>query len=272
MVVSCERLRVGEVVIDVVTREAVLAQVDQALRGDGPRLVLTSANLDHLHHFATGDRVLPSGPSGEAGRWLWWCLLDGRPVVRRARRLLSRPVEGAPGSDLLGPVLERAAARAARVGLVGGSAATRAAWETQLSERYSELVVAGTWQASWSRLDDEPGYAATLAEAVAAAGVDVLVVSLGKPRQEEWLRDNVARTGALVALPFGSAVDYVVGTATRPPSWTRRAGIEWLYRLVREPRRLARRYAVEGPPALRLLWRETRVEGTEGIGGAPDPT
>ena len=76
-----------------------------------------------------------------------------------------------------------------------------------------------------------------MAATIAHARPDILVVSLGKPRQELWLHDHMAATGARLALPVGSAADYLAGTARRPRPGVRQLGAEWLLRLIREPRR-----------------------------------
>jgi exopolysaccharide biosynthesis WecB/TagA/CpsF family protein len=251
--------RIGAVTIDVLAPGDVLGLTADALAGRWPPTVLASANLDHIHHFAHTAQVLPTGDNGGI-RWL--TLLDGRPVVNAVGRRVAgtggpRP-PAVPGCELIGPLLDLAAAQGARVALVGGGDQTRAYWQDGLPQRRPGLVVAGVWPVRWAELD-RPGGGAKLAAAVAAARPDVLVVSLGKPRQELWLRDHMASTGAKVALPFGSAVDYVAGTATRPPAWATRVGAEWLVRLAREPRRLGRRYLAHGPAALLQVRREVRM-------------
>ncbi len=259
--------RVRAVTIDLLTLSQVMDRLARALTGAAPPVVLASANLDHVHHFAS-DLVLPSGPSDGVE---WLTLLDGRPLVRTLRRQRrSDPPQALAGSDLLGPALDLAAASGARVALCGGGRATRAYWSHQILADYPGLILAGVWAVEWAELD-APGGSAALAEQIAASRPDLLVVSLGKPRQELWLREHAATTGAKVALPFGSAVDYIAGTSTRPPQIARRLGLEWLVRLTHEPRRLSRRYLWDGLPALRVVRRELRpipapvpVEGCKG--------
>jgi exopolysaccharide biosynthesis WecB/TagA/CpsF family protein len=81
-------------------------------------------------------------------------------------------------------------------------------------------------------------------------------VSLGKPRQEIWCARYAAASGAKVCLAFGAAPDFIAGTVSRAPEVLRASGLEWLYRLWLEPRRLARRYLLQGPPALFHLLRD----------------
>jgi exopolysaccharide biosynthesis WecB/TagA/CpsF family protein len=124
---------------------------------------------------------------------------------------------------------------------------------TVLSQTQPDLKVAGMWAPTRAELAD-PATAATLVGTVRAAGVDLLVVGLGKPRQERWIQRHAADSGARVLLAFGAAADFLAGEVSRAPGWMQRSGTEWLYRLVKEPRRLGRRYCVQGPPAMWRLW------------------
>jgi exopolysaccharide biosynthesis WecB/TagA/CpsF family protein len=255
------RAVVGAVTLDLWRRDALLRRIDGALAGVLAPLVVTSVNLDHLHQF--GDRAAAL-PAGDHDGTVWTAVLDGRPVAAMARRRAGDPsFPVLPGSEILPEALAMAARLGARVALVGGSAATRTAWPEALARDFPGTVAAGTWPVDWAWLD-QPGNGRRLADSVAEAGVDLLVVTLGKPRQETWLRDHGARSGARVALPFGSAADYIAGTSERPPAWASERGLEWLVRLAREPRRLWRRYLLEGPAALARL-RTLRIDPS------PDP-
>ena len=81
-------------------------------------------------------------------------------------------------------------------------------------------------------------------EADGAARPDILFIGLGSPKQECWVYGQWARLSAVVAVCCGAALDYAAGTKPRAPGWMRRGGLEWLWRLAREPGRLWRRYLV----------------------------
>lgn len=92
-----------------------------------------------------------------------------------------------------------------------------------------------------------------------AVAPHILIVGMGMPRQEKWIMANRAALRAQVVLPAGACMDYVAGAVATPPRWMGRVGLEWLYRLCNEPRRLASRYLVEPwtlvPLMVRDLWR-----------------
>jgi hypothetical protein len=123
-----------------------------------------------------------------------------------------------------------------------------------LAERFPRLRPLLTWAPDRPVLGD-PVASAALAQEIRASQVDLLFVGLGKPRQEAWIQEYGVRTGARVLLAFGAAMDFIAGGSARAPEVLRQHGLEWLDRLVREPRRLWRRYLVQGPRALtRLHW------------------
>jgi N-acetylglucosaminyldiphosphoundecaprenol N-acetyl-beta-D-mannosaminyltransferase len=80
----------------------------------------------------------------------------------------------------------------------------------------------------------------------------ILMVGMSMPRQEHWILDNIEYISANVILPSGAAIDYIAGAVPTPPRWAGKVGLEWLFRLVAEPRRLWRRYFVE--PLFLLKW------------------
>ncbi|WP_078312484.1 MULTISPECIES: WecB/TagA/CpsF family glycosyltransferase [unclassified Mycobacterium] len=251
------RVTISQVTVDLCSVRDVLAAVAQraAARADRP-LVVGSVNLDHLHHFGAG-RANPD--CAELGPRLDWLMLaDGAPIVARARLKTRRNWPRITGADLLPLVLEQARRTGKRVGFLGGLPQTHDRLRAVLDERYPGLDIAGWWAPDRCDLTD-PGRSDDLARDIAAAGADVLVVGLGKPLQELWIARHGVTTGAVILLAFGASADFLAGAVTRAPEWMQRCGLEWSYRLGREPRRMARRYLVQGPASV-LRLRRASVE------------
>ena len=252
------RITTGGAKLDLLDRTRLLRIVQERLGAPHrPPLVVASSNLDHLNHFGEGASHPDPATSSPDADWL--VTADGMPLVGAARVMTSRSWPQLAGSDLLPHVLAVAETDGATVGFLGGWPEQHEQLRHALAEEFPKLSVRGYWSPSPAELGS-PDTAASLAEQVAVAGVDLLVVGLGKPRQELWLREHVTETGARVALAFGAAADFLAGTVDRAPVRWRRFGMEWLYRLLHEPRRLWRRYLVEGPAAMwRLLrWSSAR--------------
>lgn len=246
------RVYLGGAAVDLREASDVVTAVRTRLgrTSQGPPLAVASANLDHVHHFGTGG-ASRDGLDAEGNAPVWLILLDGVPLARRAASLTGTLWPRLAGSDLLPELLAAARAARARVGFLGGFPETHERLAAVLARGYEELRVAGFWAPAREDLSD-PKAAAALAGDIRRARVDLLVVSLGKPRQELWIQRHALASGARVLLAFGAASEFLAGSATRAPLWARRSGMEWLYRLVREPRRLWRRYCVQAPAA---LWR-----------------
>jgi beta-1,4-glucosyltransferase len=141
------------------------------------------------------------------------------------------------GTDLI-PYLCRHSRRPLRFFLLGGRPGVAEAAARTLRQSLGQSVV-GTCD----------GYAefaaagAGLAERINASGADVLLVAFGNPLQETWILDHAARLRVPLLFGVGALLDFLSGTARRAPGWVRRLRLEWLYRLLREPRRLLKRYS-----------------------------
>ena len=134
------------------------------------------------------------------------------------------------------------------MGFLGGSTENQQLLAQKIATEHPRLQVAGMWSPGREELasvhDSE-----RIAADIAATGTQILYVGLGKPRQELWIDHYAALTGAAVLLAFGAAVDFLAGRVHRAPQWASRHGLEWGYRLALEPKRLAGRYLIDGPPA-----------------------
>ncbi|MCG5433892.1 WecB/TagA/CpsF family glycosyltransferase [Mycobacterium sp. MYCO198283] len=235
------RMAISGTIVERRDADEVLDIVSTRLQAATARgLAVGSVNLDHLHHFR---RLGATGPGGLE----WLLLADGAPVALRGRVLTSQPWPRVTGADLLPRVLELASARGCRVGFFGGTPHTHELLRAALARQYPSLNIAGMWAPDPEVVDKQ---SPLLAAQIRAAGTDILVVSLGKPRQEHWVDRYGTATGARIFLPFGGAIDFMAGKTQRAPDWMRRVGLEWLHRLTREPRRLFRRYLVQGPVSL----------------------
>lgn len=260
MTLEASRIRLGGAPVDLLEfDQAVDLIVARALGGEEPPLGVVSINLDHIHHFGEGSSLygdfgLRSRPVGDVE---WLNLADGAPLVEQARRLTAHAWPRLAGSDLIGAILKRAEQDGTCVGFLGGLPTTTTTLSKRLLEDYPALELAGCWAPSREQLADAD-YSMMLAEEIRQLGVDVLVVCLGKPRQELWIDHYGARTGAHVLLAFGAVVDFLAGKVERAPRWVSDNGLEWAWRLAKEPKRLFRRYIVQGPAAYRAV-RRSRV-------------
>ncbi|MGN7201876.1 WecB/TagA/CpsF family glycosyltransferase [Arthrobacter sp. SAFR-044] len=252
----------GGVRVDLMSRESALAAImERAAGGAAVPLGVVSANLDHVNHFGTGSRW--EGTLGiPALEWL--TLLDGAPLVAKAEELTGQRWTRLAGSDLIEQVLDEATVQGRSIGFLGGSRETHQLVATRLAAERPALRVAGWWAPPREVLTDSAASTALCAE-IRAAGAEILVVCLGKPRQELWIREYGKQTGANVLLAFGAVIDFLGGHIQRAPAPISNMGLEWAWRLAMEPRRLAKRYVIEGPEAYLKL----RRHSADGAPGTP---
>jgi len=122
--------------------------------------------------------------------------------------------------------------------------ADRAAQE--LKQRYPNLVISGTRDGFFNKTQGHPENKAVIL-AINAVKPDILSVGFGMPMQEKWIMENFDRLDVKVFLPVGAAFDYISGNVRRAPRWMTDHGLEWLGRLIIEPRRLWKRYLIGNP-------------------------
>lgn len=166
---------------------------------------------------------------------------DGAPVAWMLRRLGHADQARVSGPDFFWRYCARAAASGESMFLLGSTPRTLERLERRLREHFPALRIAGMHSPPFRPL--EPDEDRALVERINASGAATVWVSLGCPKQEIWMSAHRDAIGA-VLLGVGAAFDFHAGTVPYAPAWMRRCGLEWLHRLLTEPRRLWKRYLV----------------------------
>lgn len=163
---------------------------------------------------------------------------DGQAVVW-ASRLLGDPLpERVTGMDLMQALLAVAERKDYSVYILGAESDVLDDAVAAIRDRHPELVIAG-YRNGYFRPDEDVAVAADIRR----CAPDILFVAISSPRKEYFLGRHGRRLGVPFVMGVGGSVDVIAGRIRRAPLWIQRAGLEWLYRLAQEPRRLARRYA-----------------------------
>lgn len=184
-------------------------------------------------------------------------LADGMAVVW-ASKLLGDPLPArVAGIDLMGRILELAEAHGYRVYLLGARSEVLRRAVTNIRARHPRLVVAG-YRDGYFRDHEADGVAAD----VIAARPEILLVGMSSPRKEYWIDERGAELAVPLLMGVGGSFDVWAGVVSRAPSLLQRIGLEWLHRLLQEPRRLWRRYLVTNTVFLGLVgWELARRRG-----------
>jgi N-acetylglucosaminyldiphosphoundecaprenol N-acetyl-beta-D-mannosaminyltransferase len=179
-------------------------------------------------------------------------LADGMPLVWASRLQRCPLPERVAGSSLIWTLPEAAAEHGRSIYLLGGESGVAAQAGQVLVDRFPKLTVAGAYSPPFGAESTAAGLA-EIRQRLVAARPDIVFCAFGFPKQERLI---VQLRGDLPGAWFvscGAAVAFVAGAVPRAPHWMQTSGLEWVYRLAREPRRLFRRYAADIPFALRLL-------------------
>lgn len=243
------RVRIGTVWMDALTLAETIEAVAALVRS-GKGGSLFTPNVDHLIMAGENPRFRAAYARASLA------LVDGMPVLW-ASRLLGTPLpEKVSGSDLVVPLARRAAEEGWRVYLVGGAPGVAAKAARELAERYGVNVV-GHDSPMLSRDGESPDEGRVF-ERISRARPHLVFVAFGAPKQELWIERARDALGGGVAVTVGASLSFVTGDLRRAPRWMSRSGLEWVYRLASEPRRLWHRYLVRGPRFLSIVARTAR--------------
>ncbi len=214
------------VAFDDVTMDEAVDRALAMLEEDGPHLVVTPNPeiVQRAKRDPEFARIL-------AGAHL--VIPDGIGVVYAAR-ILGRPLKGrVPGIDFAAALLGRAAGMGKRLYLLGAAPGVAEQAAVNLQAAYPGLVVCGAHDGYFQ--EDGP-----VAGAIRAARADIVFVCLGFPKQEKWIDANGEAAGARLYIGLGGSLDVFAGKVERAPASFQKLGLEWLYRLIRQPSRIGR--------------------------------
>jgi N-acetylglucosaminyldiphosphoundecaprenol N-acetyl-beta-D-mannosaminyltransferase len=186
-----------------------------------------SEALRRIHNAA--GMVTPDGMP-----LVWLSHLKGRPEVDRVY-----------GPDLMLAVCERSLSHGFRHFLYGGSQGVPDLLANKLRDRFPGLSIVGTYSPPFRPLTAEEDQ--RVVEAINRANPDIVWVGLSTPKQEYWMAEHIDRLTCPVLIGVGAAFDFHAGLKKQAPRWIQRNGLEWLFRLATEPRRLWQRYLVNNP-------------------------
>jgi N-acetylglucosaminyldiphosphoundecaprenol N-acetyl-beta-D-mannosaminyltransferase len=257
-----------------------------AVQAAGRPVYLCGTRLDPLDRVSAIDRVLSEGSAGRGGilvnpnvdvlvkvsrdpelremvNGADLTLADGMPLVW-ASRLMGTPLpERVPVSEMILTLTAAAANHGLGVFLLGGSPGVAEAAATRFRRQYPGVKVG--WHCPPFGFEQRPEEMAAIEEALGRDRPAVVYCGLGFPKQERLMVHLYQRFPAMWFVGSGAAIAFAAGQQSRAPDWMQRAGLEWLHRLLKEPRRLSRRYIVEDIPfALKLLARAAYQRGRDG--------
>jgi N-acetylglucosaminyldiphosphoundecaprenol N-acetyl-beta-D-mannosaminyltransferase len=234
--------------IDALGMDEVLDRAAAMSAGSIPCHIIT-ANVDHV----VGNHRRPALRAIFARAAL--TVPDGVPLLWAAR-LLKAPLAGrVNGTDLMERLSDLAARRGFAIFLLGGPEGSAATAARRLQERFPGLDVCGTCAPTLG-FEARPLESEAVRALLRERRPQILFVSLGYPKGLRWIDENQAACGIPLAIEVGASFRYLAGEMRRAPRWMQRHGLEWLWRLGHEPRRLGKRYLLRDLPFFYYLLRQ----------------
>ncbi len=182
---------------------------------------------------------------------------DGKPVVWAAKLLGVGIPETVPGSNLVPAIFDHAQANNVpiRVYLLGAMPGVADRASAVIQTKWPVIKVVGTLSPDFG-FEKKSEISSSICESINASGADLLVLGLGAPKQELWMSQHAAQLSVKVALCVGATIDFIAGEKARAPLWMQNIGLEWLHRMLSEPKRLAKRYFIDAIVFPQLIVKE----------------
>jgi N-acetylglucosaminyldiphosphoundecaprenol N-acetyl-beta-D-mannosaminyltransferase len=227
-------LTVDGVTINILSLPDAVSSIVSAAR-QGDNFSVCTLNLDHV------VQLQQRSDFRAAYRRARFVTADGFPIVVLSR-LMGTRIRRTTGADLVEPVCREAQKNGLPIFMLGSNHHTLSIAAKRLSERFRGLEVAG-YHAPSANFDPYSSEADFAIDSIRASGAKLCFVALGAPRQELFAARCLDQLNGTGLLCIGAALDFIAGTQIRAPSLTQKTGLEWAWRMLREPRRLGPRYA-----------------------------
>jgi N-acetylglucosaminyldiphosphoundecaprenol N-acetyl-beta-D-mannosaminyltransferase len=243
---STDKVTLFGVTIDNLTMAETVDRIEQMIRDGGV----------HQHVVINVDKVVKMESNPDLRKTILDCDLittDGQPIVWVSKLLGSPLKQRVTGVDLFGALMAHCAERGLHPYLLGARQEVVARTVEVLKGKYPKLQLAGWRNGYWSAMEED-----RVIEEIKKARPDILCIAMGSPKQELFLQKWKQELRVPFVMGVGGSFDVTAGVLKRAPRWMQNCGLEWLYRLGQEPRRLWRRYLKEDMVFFRLAWREWR--------------
>lgn len=231
--------------VDNLSMEEAIKEIDRLVQRRIPSYVVTP-NVDHIVKLEHDEEFRQVYKEADL------ILTDGMPLIWISK-LKKNPIkEKVSGSDLFPKVCDMASKKGYKVFLLGAAEGVAAKAATNLKNKYNDLDIVGIYSPSYGfeKNDEEIEKIISMINKIQP---DILAVGLGAPKQEKFLYKFRNRLNVPVSLAIGASIDFEAGNVNRAPIWMQKSGLEWFYRLVKEPKRMFKRYLIDDLKIIKLF-------------------
>lgn len=241
------RMRFMNTEIDNLTMEEAIKAIDRLISENRGAYVVTP-NVDHIVQLETNKELQNAYANASL------ILTDGKPLLWIAKWYGTPIKEKISGSDIFPRLCELAAKKGYKMFFLGAAEGVAVKAAKNLSERFKGLQVAGCYSPPFG-FEKEQKEMEKIKKIINEVRPDILVVSLGAPKQEKFMYEYCKELSVPISLGLGACLDFEAGNIKRAPRWMSEHGLEWLFRITQDPKRLAKRYFVDDMKILQLAFK-----------------
>ncbi len=238
------RMKFMNTEIDNLTMSEALDAIEGFIQQNKNAYVVTP-NVDHIVRLEQGGEFAKAYKDADL------ILTDGKPLLWISKWYKKPIKEKISGSDLFPQLCERAAQKGYSLFFLGAAEGVAEKAAVNLTKKYPGLNVAGTYSPPYG-FEKKADELEKIVRMIKAVHPHILIVALGSPKQELFIFHNREKLNVPISLGLGASIDFAAGNLKRAPKWMSEHGLEWLFRITQDPKRMARRYLVDDRRILRL--------------------
>lgn len=245
---SSNRIKFLNIEVDNLNMKEAVEAIDDLIIKRKPSYVVTP-NVDHIVKLEKDSEFQAVYRDADL------ILTDGMPLIWISK-LKNTPIkEKVSGSDLFPEVCKLAAKKGYSIFLLGAAEGVANKAAKNLAGKFEGLKIAGTYSPSYGFEKNEDEIR-NIIEMINDVKPDILAVGLGAPKQEKFIHKYRDELNVPVSLAIGASIDFEAGNIDRAPKWMQKCGLEWFYRLYKEPRRMFKRYLIDDLKIIRIIFKK----------------
>ena len=246
------RIKFMNTEIDNLTMSEALHEVDCLIQKNKCSYVVTP-NVDHIVQLETNKELQNVYSHASL------ILTDGKPLMWIAKWYGTPIKEKISGSDFFPLLCEMASKKGYKMYFLGAAKGVASKAAENLSKRFMGLNVVGTYSPPYG-FENDPVEMEKIKSQIRGAKPDILIVGFGCPKQEKFMYHYCKELGVPISLGLGASFDFEAGNIKRAPKWMSDHGLEWLFRITQDPKRMAKRYLVNDMKILRMAIKYKKIK------------
>ncbi|MGU8248262.1 WecB/TagA/CpsF family glycosyltransferase [Clostridium perfringens] len=233
--------------IDNLTMNEAIDKAEKLILNKKPSYVITP-NVDHIVKLESDKEFQNVYKNADL------ILTDGMPLIWISKMKGNPIKEKISGSDFFPKLCERAAEKGYSLFLLGAAEGVAAKAAENLKEKYKGLNIVGTYSPSYG-FEKKDNEIEKIIKMINEVNPDILAVGLGAPKQEKFIYKYREELNVPISLAIGASIDFEAGNISRAPKWMQNYGLEWFYRLCKEPKRMFKRYIVDDLKIIKIIFK-----------------